>query len=157
MSDVIIIHTDGGCRGNGKEDNLGSWAVVMEYKDKKKELYSAELNVTNNKMELLAIIKAMEAVKNKTLPVKIYSDSAYAVNGINQWMKGWKKRGWKKPDKKTPENVEMWKELDRLIQLFDDIEVIKVKGHSTNYGNNRADELVNIAMDYYEANLENEK
>lgn len=146
----IIIHTDGGTRGNGKEDSVGGYGIVLEYGEHKKELYAGERGTTNNIQELKGVINALKALKTTHIPIELYCDSAYVVNGINQWVAGWKKKGWKKGDGKTPENLELWKELDKLVANQDDIRVIKVKGHSDNEGNNRADELANIAMDIEE-------
>lgn len=150
MSNEIIIYTDGGCRGNGKETNIGAWACYMDWKGNIKELSGVEENTTNNIQELTGVIKALEAINNKSLPVIVFADSAYVVNGINEWVAGWKKKGWRKADKKPILNLELWKQLDSLVNLFDDISIRKVKGHSTDVGNNRADELVNIAMNEWE-------
>lgn len=143
----IIIYCDGGCRGNGKEESIGGWGVVLQYGDHVKELYEGERNTTNNIQELKGAINALTALKTTRIPVRIHCDSAYVVNGMNQWVKGWKKKGWRKGDGKTPENVELWKRLDELSSKQDDIQWIKVKGHADNEGNNKADELANRAMD----------
>jgi ribonuclease HI len=146
----IIIYTDGGCRGNGKEESVGGWGVYLTYKGHEKELYGGERNTTNNIQELKGAINALLALKTTHLPVRVYIDSAYVVNGINQWVKGWKGRGWKKPDGKTPENLELWKELDRLVGLQMDLQILKIKGHAGHDGNERADQLANKAMDEVE-------
>ena len=146
----IIIYCDGGCRGNGKEESVGGWGVVLQYGDHVKELYGGERNTTNNIQELKGAINALTALKTTRIPVRIHCDSAYVVNGMNQWVKGWKKKGWRKGDGKTPENVELWKRLDELSSKQDDIQWIKVKGHADNEGNNKADELANRAMDEVE-------
>lgn len=143
----IIAFTDGGVRGNGKAENIGAFALILEYKGKTKEFSEATKNTTNNIQELLGVIKALELIKTVNIPIKIHSDSAYVVNGINNWVKGWKQKGWKKSDGKTIENLELWKRLDELANKQQNLEVIKVKGHADNHGNNRADELVNQAMD----------
>lgn len=145
----VEIYTDGGARGNGKEDSLSAWAYTMSYGDSVKEGYKAVLGKTNNEMELQACIEALKALKRFNIPVVLYSDSAYVVNGITEWVKGWKKRGWTKADKKPILNLNMWKELDSLNNKFSDISWIRVKGHADNEGNNRADELVNLAMNEY--------
>lgn len=146
MSEIIIF-CDGGCRGNQNNENIGGYGVVLEYNGHTKELYGGERNTTNNIQELKGAINALLALKTTNIPVRMYCDSAYVVNGINQWVAGWKKKGWKKGDGKRPENLELWKELDRLVLLQDDIKVLKVKGHAGHDGNERADELANIAMD----------
>lgn len=152
MSKVVEIWCDGGCRGNGKANSIGGWGVFLSYDNKTKEIYGGQRDTTNNVMELTGAIEALESLKTKRIPVRIHCDSAYVINGINEWVVGWKRRGWKKPDKKTPENVELWKRLDELKNSFDDIEFVKVKGHADNAGNIRADELANIAMDEVQAN-----
>ncbi|WP_295160772.1 ribonuclease HI [uncultured Brachyspira sp.] len=142
--DNIIIYTDGGCRGN---PGLGAWAAVLisEKYNLRLEIGESENNATNNKMEMKAAIKALERLK-KSHNIKIYSDSAYLVNGMNKWIYSWQKNNWIKSDKKPVENKEYWL---RLIELSSqhNIEFLKVKGHSDNKENNRADEIVNILMD----------
>lgn len=127
MSNEIIIFCDGGCRGNGKEKNVGGWGVFLSYKNNIKEMYGSDVDTTNNQMELKGAIEALKSLKTKSIPVRIHCDSAYVVNGMNEWVKGWKKKGWKKADKKPILNLEMWKELDALSESFDDIEWCKVK------------------------------
>lgn len=146
MSEIIVF-TDGGVRGNGKKENIGAFAVTLEYKGKTKEFSEASKNTTNNIQELLGVIKALELIKTVNIPIKIHSDSAYVVNGINNWVNGWKKKGWRKSDGKTIENLDLWKRLDELVNMQENLQIIKVKGHADNHGNNRADELVNLAMD----------
>ena len=147
MNDNIEIWCDGGVRGNGKEENIGGWGAVLEYKGHVKELYEGERNTTNNIQELKGAINALQALKSTNIPVRVHCDSAYVVNGISQWVKGWKKRGWRKSDNKVIENLELWKELDRLVNLQEDIQFIKVRGHSGVILNEKADELANKAMD----------
>lgn len=148
--EAIIIHCDGGCRGNGKPNNVGSWAAVMSYKGQAKEFYGAERETTNNIQELKGAINALKQLKKTTIPVEIHVDSAYVLNGITSWISGWKAKKWVTKGKQPVKNVELWKELDELNQKFDSITWKKVKGHSDNAGNNRADELVNLAMDELE-------
>lgn len=150
----IIIYTDGGCRGNQNDENIGGYGVVLKYGEYIKEIYKGERNTTNNIQELKGAIASLEAVKTIDIPIKLYCDSAYVVNGVNQWLNGWKKKGWKKGDGKPPENLELWKKLDELIFMQKDIQVLKVKGHADNEGNNRADELANLAMDEVERGRE---
>lgn len=145
----VEIYTDGGARSNGKEDSLSAWAYTMTYGEALKENYKAVIGKTNNEMELQACIEALKSIKRFNIPIILYSDSAYVVNGITQWVSGWKKRGWTKADKKPILNLEMWKELDSLNSKFEDISWVRVKGHADNEGNNRADLLVNLAMDEY--------
>lgn len=101
-------------------------------------------------MELTACIQALKAIKNKNIPVEVVMDSQYVINGINQWINNWIKKGWKTSQKKPVENKELWKELYNLKNQFADIKFIYCKGHADNEGNNRADELANIAMDEIE-------
>lgn len=149
----IIIHTDGGVRNNGKKDSVGGYGIVLEYGEHKKELYAGEVGTTNNIQELKGVINALKAIKTTHIPIELYCDSTYVVDGINQWVAGWKKRGWKKSDGKTPENLELWKELDRLVAIQKDLKILKIKGHAGHEGNERADELANIAMDEVEESL----
>jgi ribonuclease HI len=143
----IIIYTDGGCRGNAKDENIGGWGAVLEYKGHVKEIYEGERNTTNNIQELKGAINALKTLKTTHISVKLHCDSAYVINGITQWVKGWKKKGWKKSDGKIIENLELWKELDSLADMQDDLQWVKVKGHSGVPLNERADELANLAMD----------
>nr|WP_297300153.1 ribonuclease HI [uncultured Brachyspira sp.] len=142
--DNIIIYTDGGCRGN---PGLGAWGAILisEKHNLRLEIGESEDNVTNNKMEVKAAIKALERLKNSH-NIKLYSDSAYLINGMTKWIYSWQKNNWIKSDKKPVENKEYWLKLIELSSKHN-IEFIKVKGHSTNKENNRADEIVNILMD----------
>ncbi|QPK89874.1 ribonuclease HI [Bacillus velezensis] len=146
----IIIYADGGCRGNQNEENIGGWGAVLQYNGHVKELYEGKRNTTNNQMELTGAIKALEALKTTKIPVHLHMDSAYVINGITQWVKGWKKKGWKKGDGKKPENLELWKRLDELVGKQKDIKFIKVKGHAGVELNELADQLANKAMDEVE-------
>ena len=142
----IIIYTDGACRGNGKEDAIGGFGIVLEYNGVRKEIKKAFKNTTNNIMELLAVIEALSMLK-EPCEVMIHSDSAYVVNAINQnWLKGWQKNGWKTSTKEPVKNKELWERLIKLIE-YHSVSFIKVKGHSDNEYNNRCDELANEAMD----------
>ena len=149
----IVIYTDGGVRGNGKEENVGGWGAVLKFGEHQKELYGSVQNTTNNQTELLGAIKGLEALKTTNIPVRVHCDSAYVVNGITKWIIGWKKKKWKKGDGKTPENLELWKRLDELTAMQDDIQYIWVKGHAGNEFNELADQLANKAMDELENNL----
>ena len=145
--DNIIIYTDGGCRGN---PGLGAWASILisEKHSLRLEIGESEELTTNNKMEMKAVIKALERLK-KSHNIKVYSDSAYLVNGMNEWIYSWQKNNWIKSDKKPVENKEYWIKLIELSKNHN-IEFIKVKGHSGNKENDRADEIVNILMDEHE-------
>ncbi len=139
----IIIYTDGGCRGN---PGIGGWGVWLRYGDYDKKLYGSEKNTTNNRMELMAAIQALEAIKSKSIEIALYTDSKYVMNGINDWIKGWKAKGWKTAAKKPVKNVDLWQRLDALNATHT-VHWHWVKGHSGDVGNEMADELANQAMD----------
>ena len=133
----VEIYTDGACSGNpGK----GGWACVLLAGSRKKEISGYEELTTNNRMELTAVIKALEALK-KPANVKLYSDSAYVINGMTQgWINSWQKNYWKNSQNKDVLNKDLWQKLINLNKIHT-IEFIKVKGHSDNILNNRCDEL----------------
>ncbi|MEI7949398.1 MAG: ribonuclease HI [Gammaproteobacteria bacterium] len=138
----VTIHTDGACRGN---PGPGGWGAVLQYGDKTKELYGGTIATTNNRMELTAVIEALQAVK---VPCKItlISDSKYVLQGITEWMPNWKLRGWRTAAKKPVLNVDLWQTLDQLA-VKHHIDWQWVKGHSGDHGNERADELANLGID----------
>lgn len=144
---VIEVYTDGGARGNGGDNCISAWAYTLRSGDLKKEDKGVVIGATNNQMEMTAIIKALQAIKKKDIPIKIHSDSAYCINGITSWIHGWKKNGWINSKKQQVENKELWMEMDKLVSECPFIEFIKVKGHADCEGNIRVDKLVNIAMD----------
>lgn len=142
----VTIYTDGACRGNGKENTIGAYGIVLIYNDVKKEIKKSFVNTTNNIMELSAVIDALSMLK-EPCSVKIYSDSAYVVNAINQnWIKSWIKNGWRTSSKEPVKNRELWEKLIKLMEMHE-VNFIKVKGHTDNLYNNRCDELANEAMD----------
>ena len=143
MMDKIVIYTDGGCRGN---PGVGGWGVWLQYKDYDKKLKGSEHNTTNNKMELTAAIKALEALKSSEISVDLYTDSKYVIQGINEWIEGWKSKDWKTANKKPVKNVDLWKQLDLLNNKYS-VTWHWVKGHSDDPGNDMADLLANQAMD----------
>ena len=143
----IIIHCDGGCRGNQSKVNVGGWGAVLQYGEHSKEIFGHAANTTNNIMELTSCIRALESIKDTGIPVEVTMDSQYVIQGINSWIAGWIKNGWKTSQKKPVENRELWEQLYRLKCQFNDIQFLKCKGHADNAGNNRADELANLAMD----------
>jgi len=142
VSDVIEAFTDGACRGN---PGPGGWGVLLRYNGHEKRLYGGEVSTTNNRMELLAVIKALESLK-KACNVKITSDSQYVLKGINEWMENWKKRGWKTAAKKPVKNVDLWQRLDQLRENHS-VEWVWVKGHSGHIEHDIADELANQGID----------
>lgn len=142
MKEIVIIYTDGACRGN---PGPGGWGVVLQYKDNKKELYGGEQNTTNNRMEMMAVIKALESL-SRSCKVRISSDSQYVLKGITEWMQNWKLRGWKTAAKKPVKNEDLWRRLDAAVDTHN-IEWIWVKGHAGDEGNERADKLANLGVD----------
>lgn len=132
----VVIHTDGACSGN---PGPGGWGAILEFGKIKKEIKGGESHTTNNRMELMAAISALEMLK-KPCEVDLYTDSQYVRNGIMTWIKGWKKNGWKTADKKPVKNVELWQQLDRALGEHK-ITWHWVKGHAGHDLNERADEL----------------
>ena len=144
----VIIYTDGGCRSNQAENNIGGLGVVLQFRGHEKEDYRGFRNTTNNRMEIQAAIDALKLMKRFDIPVEVRTDSAYLCNCINnKWYKNWMNNGWLTSAKKPVENRDLWIDLLELIEQFQFISFTKVKGHSDNAGNNRADELANLAMD----------
>lgn len=142
----VTIYTDGACRGNGQENTIGAFGIVFIYNGVQKEVKQAFRNTTNNIMELSAVIQGLSMLK-EPCGVKIYSDSAYVVNAINQkWIDNWQRNGWKNSNKEIVKNKELWQKLLELLKIHK-VDFIKVKGHSDNPYNNRCDELANEAMD----------
>jgi ribonuclease HI len=142
MSDAVIIYTDGACRGN---PGPGGWGVILNYNGMIKEIHGAEQHTTNNRMELMAAIQALESLTKPCL-VQINSDSSYVLKGITDWMPNWKQRGWKTAAKTPVKNEDLWRRLDVAIAKHR-IEWKWVKGHSGDTGNDRADALANLAID----------
>jgi ribonuclease HI len=138
MTDLVTIYTDGACKGN---PGPGGWGVFFKYKSVEKELYGGEQETTNNRMELMAAIKALETL-NKSSKVALHTDSKYVLQGITEWMDNWKKRGWKTAAKKPVKNEDLWRRLDSAIESHE-INWVWVKGHSGNVGNEKADMLAN--------------
>jgi len=147
---VLEIYCDGGCRGNQSDENIGGWGAFLVFGDNTLELKGSAINTTNNVMELTGCIEGLRAVKNKDVTTKVYLDSAYVLGGVTEWISNWQANGWKTANKKPVANKELWLELVDERDKFSDIEFIKVKGHADNAGNNKADELVNLAMDELE-------
>lgn len=141
MTETVVIYTDGACKGN---PGPGGWGVCLRYKDTEKELYGGEPQTTNNRMELMAAIQALEALK-RPCTVKLHTDSKYVLQGITEWMVNWKKRGWKTAGNKPVKNDDLWRRLDAARQIHA-IDWIWVKGHAGDPGNERADTLANKAI-----------
>ncbi|RFC64303.1 ribonuclease HI [Fulvimarina endophytica] len=138
----VEIYTDGACSGN---PGPGGWGVLLRFGENSKELKGGEDNTTNNRMELLAAIEALSALK-RPCAVDLHSDSAYMRDGITKWIHGWKKNGWKTADKKPVKNAELWQRLDTERQRHD-VTFHWVKGHAGHEGNERADQLANDGME----------
>lgn len=148
---TVIAYTDGGCRGNGKIRSIGGYGVVIRNEEYARELSQGYTGTTNNEMEIMACVAALEEIKksyDRHTRVNIYSDSAYVVNCFKQtWWVKWKYNGWKNAKGEAVKNKELWEHLIRLTEDFEDVNFNKVKGHSTDELNNRADQLANDAMD----------
>ncbi len=141
----VTIYTDGACSGN---PGIGGWGAILSYGEKRRELSDAEGMTTNNRMELMGVICALERLKYPCL-VDVYSDSAYTVNGFLQgWVYSWEKNGWKKADGKPVLNAELWQRLLALTRLHE-VTFHKVKGHADNEDNNRCDFLARQAIANY--------
>ena len=138
----VEIYTDGACRGN---PGPGGWGALLRFGDDEKELCGGEAETTNNRMELMAVIQALSALK-RPCDVVLTSDSTYVLKGIQEWMPSWKKRGWKTAAKKPVKNVDLWKLLDDAIQGHT-IDWRWVKGHSGHAENEIADQLANRGID----------
>ena len=147
----LEIYCDGGCRGNQGNVNVGGWGAYLVWGERTKELWGGEPNTTNNKMELTGCIEGLRAVKDTTVPVDVYLDSAYVLKGITDWIYGWMRKGWVNSKKEPVANKELWLELLEEKKRFSDITFLKVKGHADNQGNIMADALANRAMDEIEA------
>lgn len=142
MMKAVEIYTDGACRGN---PGPGGWGVWLKSDKVEKELFGGEKETTNNRMELMAAIQALETL-NQSCVVTLYSDSKYVLQGITEWMENWKKRGWKTAAKKPVKNEDLWRRLDTAMQRHD-VDWNWVKGHSGNIGNEKADQLANQGID----------
>lgn len=138
----IEIYTDGACRGN---PGVGGWGAIIHYLDTSKELFGGSHETTNNQMEMQAVIEGLKALK-EPCNVTLYTDSKYVMDGITNWIHGWKKNNWKTANKKPVKNIGLWQELDGLAGKHN-IEWKWVKGHAGIPGNERADELANLGID----------
>ena len=138
---IVEIFTDGACSGN---PGPGGWGAVLRYGDVEKEMNGGEPATTNNRMELMAAIMAIEAVK-RPCEIHLHTDSEYLRQGITTWIHSWKARGWKTADKKPVKNVDLWQRLERAIETHD-VHWHWVKGHSGHAENERADELARLAI-----------
>ena len=141
---IVEIFTDGACSGN---PGPGGWGAILRYSGHEKELSGGEAETTNNRMELLAAIRALEALKRRC-KVELYTDSQYVQKGVMEWMAGWKAKGWRTSTKQPVKNVELWQALDELVNKSGHaIDWRWVRGHDGNPGNERADALANRGVE----------
>ena len=141
MSEIVDIYTDGACKGN---PGVGGWGALLSCDGMTRELYGGEAHTTNNRMELMGVIRALEAMKRPSR-LRVHTDSQYVQQGISRWIHDWKRRGWRTADRKPVKNEDLWRRLDELAAGHD-IEWVWVKGHAGHDGNERADELANIGV-----------
>ena len=141
----VVIYTDGACKGN---PGPGGWGVLLRSGDTTKELFGGELDTTNNRMEMTAVIEALAALK-RPCAVTLHIDSQYVLKGITEWLVGWKAKGWKTAAKQPVKNVDLWQQLDALVAGTEHkIDWRWVKGHAGDPGNERADALANRGVDH---------
>jgi ribonuclease HI len=134
----VVIYTDGACKGN---PGPGVWGALLVFDGREKEIFGGESLTTNNRMELTAVIRALEAL-SRPCDVDLYLDSQYVKQGIETWIRNWKKNGWRTSDRKPVKNAELWRELDALAAMHS-IRWHWVRGHADTPGNLRADALAN--------------
>lgn len=139
---IVEIFTDGACKGN---PGPGGWGALLRYAGHEKEIFGGEAVTTNNRMELLAVIRALASL-NRPCLVKLHTDSKYVQQGISEWIHSWKKRGWLTADKKPVKNADLWRELDEQAARHQ-VEWLWVKGHAGHDGNERADLLANRGVE----------
>ena len=141
---IVELFTDGACRGN---PGPGGWGVWMRFDGVEKELFGGEGDTTNNRMELMAAIMGLESL-TRPCHVRLTSDSKYVLQGITEWIDGWKKKGWKNSARKPVKNADLWKRLDKAREIHE-IEWEWVRGHTGHDGNEKADELANKGVDSF--------
>ena len=141
----VDIFTDGACRGN---PGPGGWGALLRQNDTEKSLWGGEAATTNNRMELTAVIRALEALK-RSVSARIHTDSQYVKNGMTTWIHGWKKNGWKTSDRKPVKNADLWQQLDALAAQHE-LQWVWVKGHAGHRENEIADSLANRGVDELE-------
>jgi ribonuclease HI len=142
MGHEVDIYTDGACKGN---PGVGGWGALLESAGKQKELFGGELLTTNNRMELLAVIRALESLKRRC-EVRVHTDSKYVQMGITEWIHNWKRRAWRTAGNKPVKNEDLWRELD-AVSAQHQIQWLWVKGHAGDPGNERADQLANQGVE----------
>ena len=142
----VVIYADGACKGN---PGPGGWGALIERSGQYEELYGGETATTNNRMELMAVIRALESLPAGQ-SIDLYTDSQYVQKGMSEWIHGWKRRGWKTADKQPVKNVDLWQRLESAA-LAHAVAWHWVKGHAGHPGNERADALANLGIDCLEA------
>ena len=151
----FALFSDGACRGN---PGPGAWGVMAQNSVGEVifEASGMEPDTTNNRMELVGAIEALEkfmeyaekfSLPTEDISVRLFSDSKYVVDGISSWVPGWKKRGWRKADRKVPENLDLWRKLDAMVSTFSDLRFLWVRGHDGHPQNERCDRLANDVLD----------
>lgn len=138
---TVTLYTDGACSGN---PGPGGWGALLQFGEAERELSGGEQDTTNNRMELMAAIRGLQALKEKCT-VNLYTDSTYVKDGMTQWIFNWKRNGWRTSDKKPVKNADLWQELDEIVQKHE-INWHWVKGHSGDERNDRVDELARNAI-----------
>jgi ribonuclease HI len=138
---MIKVFTDGACKGNPGQ---GGWGALIIENDTEREIYGGESNTTNNRMELMAVIKALELLKEQKY-ITVFTDSTYVQKGISEWIINWKRNGWKSSNKKSVKNKDLWVELDNLNDQMS-VKWQWIKGHAGHSGNERADYLANLGV-----------
>ncbi len=141
-SKIVEIYTDGACKGN---PGVGGWGALLRYSGREREIFGGEKLTTNNRMELLAAIRALESLK-RPCKVHLHTDSQYVQKGISQWLDSWKVRNWHTSNRKPVKNEDLWRLLDSLAQQHE-IEWCWVRGHSGHIDNERADQLANRGVE----------
>jgi ribonuclease HI len=139
---VVEVFTDGACKGN---PGPGGWGAWLHWAGREKELFGGEPRTTNNRMELTAVIRALQALKRPSR-VRLHTDSQYVKNGITVWIRDWRRRGWRTADRKPVKNEDLWRELDELASRHE-VKWVWVRGHSGHQGNERADALANRGVE----------
>jgi ribonuclease HI len=138
---MIKVYTDGACKGNPGQ---GGWGALILENDTTREIYGGESNTTNNRMELMAVIRALELLKEQN-DITVFTDSTYVQKGISEWIINWKRNGWRSSNKKSVKNKDLWVELDNLNDLMS-VKWQWIKGHAGHSGNERADYLANLGV-----------
>jgi ribonuclease HI len=141
LMEEVVIYSDGACKGN---PGPGGWGALLLCNGKEKELFGSEANTTNNRMEMIAVIQALQALKTPSC-VQLYTDSQYVMKGMTEWLSAWKSRGWYTASKQAVKNKDLWQQLDALAQAHQ-IHWHWVRGHNGHVGNERADQLANLGV-----------